>query len=142
MMQKYCSAARVWNGPPRDFFRKLGKQFGFTLDPCARSHNAVPKYFTPDDDGLEQDWSGNTVFLNPPYGRGIGRWVQKAYEEGCKDGDSCHAHPSRTDTRYWHDYAMKADEVRLGKGRLKFGGAAPLRSHRQSSSFEMIEATS
>lgn len=121
----FSSKSMEW-ATPRDFFRKLDKQFGFTLDPCARSHNAVcPKYFTPDDDGLEQDWSGNTVFVNPPYGRGIGRWVQKAYEEGCKDGTTVvMLIPARTDTRYWHDYAMKADEVRLIKGRLKFGGGS------------------
>ncbi|MBJ40340.1 MAG: adenine methyltransferase [Gammaproteobacteria bacterium] len=109
---------------PREFFRKLDSQFNFTLDPCAKSHNALcSKYFTPDDDGLIQDWSGNKVFVNPPYGRGIGNWVKKAYEEGCKDDTTVvMLIPARTDTKYWHDYAMKAEEIRLIKGRLKFGG--------------------
>ena len=119
----FSSKSMEW-ATPREFFRKLDSQFDFTLDPCARSHNALcSKYFTPDDDGLIQDWSGNKVFVNPPYGRGIGHWVKKAYEEGCKDGTTVvMLIPARTDTKYWHDYAMKADEIRLIKGRLKFGG--------------------
>lgn len=121
----FSSKSMEW-ATPREFFRKLDSQFAFTLDPCARSHNAVcSKYYTPEDDGLLQDWSGNTVFVNPPYGRGIGQWVKKSYEEGCKDGTTVvMLIPARTDTKYWHEYAMKADEVRLIKGRLKFGGGS------------------
>jgi phage N-6-adenine-methyltransferase len=121
----FSSKSMEW-ATPREFFRKLDSQFAFTLDPCARSHNAVcSKYYTPDEDGLLQDWSGNTVFVNPPYGRGIGQWVKKSYEEGCKDGTTVvMLIPARTDTKYWHEYAMKADEVRLIKGRLKFGGGS------------------
>lgn len=119
----FSSKSMEW-ATPREFFRKLDSQFNFTLDPCAKSHNALcSKYFTPDDDGLIQDWSGNKVFVNPPYGRGIGHWVKKSYEEGCKEGTTVvMLIPARTDTKYWHDYAMKADEIRLIKGRLKFGG--------------------
>jgi phage N-6-adenine-methyltransferase len=119
----FSSKSMEW-ATPRDFFHKLDSQFNFTLDPCARSHNALcSKYFTPDEDGLEQDWSGNKVFVNPPYGRGIGRWFQKAYEESLKEDTTVvMLIPARTDTKYWHKYAMKADEIRLIKGRLKFGG--------------------
>ena len=119
----FSSKSMEW-ATPREFFRKLDSQFNFTLDPCAKSHNALcSKYFTPDDDGLIQDWSGNKVFVNPPYGRGIGQWVKKSYEEGCKEGTTVvMLIPARTDTKYWHDYVMKADEIRLIKGRLKFGG--------------------
>lgn len=119
----FSSKSMEW-ATPRDFFRKVDKQFGFDLDPCAQSHNAVcSKYFTADDDGLIQDWKGSTAFVNPPYGRGIKHWVKKAYEEGCKDDTTVvMLIPARTDTRYWHDYVMKADEIRLIKGRLKFGG--------------------
>lgn len=121
----FSSKSMEW-ATPRDFFRKLNKQFDFNLDPCAQSHNAVcSKYFTADDDGLAQDWEGTTAFVNPPYGRGIAGWVKKSYEEGCKNGTTVvMLIPARTDTRYWHDYVMKADEVRLIKGRLKFGGGS------------------
>lgn len=119
----FSSKSMEW-ATPREFFRKLDSQFNFTLDPCAKSHNALcSKYFTAAEDGLAQDWSGNKVFVNPPYGRGIGQWVKKAYEESCKDDTTVvMLIPARTDTKYWHDYAMKAEEIRLIKGRLKFGG--------------------
>ena len=66
---------------PQDFFEALDLQFHFTLDPCATPKNAKCKrYFTKRDDGLAQPWTGR-VFMNPPYGREIGKWVKKAYEE-------------------------------------------------------------
>ena len=65
------------------------------------------------------------MFCNPPYGRDIGRWVQKAYEEGHKENTVVvMLIPARTDTKYFHDYIMHRAEVRFVKGRLKFGGAA------------------
>lgn len=65
---------------------------------------------------------GYTVFMNPPYGRAIGNWLKKAYEESLQQNTKvvCLI-PSRTDTKYWHDYCMKASEIRFVKGRLKFG---------------------
>ena len=61
--------------------------------------------------------------MNPPYGRQIGRWVQKAYESATKGATVCCLVPARTDTRWWHRYVMRAEEVRLLRGRLKFGAA-------------------
>jgi len=113
---------------PQDFFDKLNAEFHFTLDPCATAENAKCKrFFTPEQDGLAQWWNGN-VFMNPPYGREIGRWMKKAYEE-CILCHNCTVVvclvPARTDTAWWHDYAMKADEIRYVKGRLKFDGKSP-----------------
>lgn len=70
--------------------------------------------------------------MNPPYGRKIGSWVKKA-KEAARQGKAtvvCLL-PARTDTAWWHDYVMKADEIRLIRGRLKFGdgkGNAPFPS--------------
>src|SRR3990167_4498094 len=70
---------------PQDFFDKLNKEFNFTLDPCATQKSAkCQKFFIATDDGLKQDWSNNIVFVNPPYGRNIGKWVKKCYEESLK----------------------------------------------------------
>src|SRR3990167_11482541 len=70
---------------PQDFFDKLNAEFSFTLDPCATEKSTkCKKYFTAIDDGLKQDWGGHKVFVNPPYGRQIGKWVKKCYEEGQK----------------------------------------------------------
>jgi phage N-6-adenine-methyltransferase len=117
----FSSNSNEW-GTPQDFFDGLNAEFGFTLDPCATKENAkCAKFYTKDDDGLNQDWSGETVFMNPPYGREIGKWVEKAYQESLNGTTVVCLIPSRTDTKYWHDFAMKG-EIRFIKGRLKFGG--------------------
>ena len=118
----YSSKTNEWS-TPQAFFDELNKEFNFTLDPCATSENAkCNKYFTVEDDGLKQDWSKDTVFMNPPYGREIKYWVQKAYEESLKGATVVCLIPARTDTAYWHDYIFgKADDIRFLRGRLKFG---------------------
>lgn len=120
----YSSKTNEWS-TPQTFFDELDKKFNFTLDPCATSENAkCTKYFTIEDDGLKQDWSNDVVFMNPPYGREIKYWVQKAYEESLKGATVVCLIPARTDTTYWHDYIFgKADDIRFIKGRLKFGGS-------------------
>jgi|TARA_Y100000296_G_C5173412_1_gene258625 site-specific DNA-methyltransferase (adenine-specific) len=121
----FSSASSEWD-TPQGFYDKLDKQFNFTLDPCATSKSAkCKKYYTEEDDGLAQDWKGQTVFVNPPYGRGIGVWLKKGYEESKKHNTVVvMLIPSRTDTKWWHDYVMKAKEVHLVRGRLKFGTSA------------------
>ena len=118
----YSSKTNEWS-TPQAFFDELNKEFNFTLDPCATSENAkCTKYFTVEDDGLKQDWSNDVVFMNPPYGRKIKYWVQKAYEESLKGATVVCLIPARTDTAYWHDYIFgKADDIRFLRGRLKFG---------------------
>ena len=108
---------------PQDFYNQLDAEFEFTLDPCAsQSSTKCSSFYTADDDGLSKNWEGQTVFMNPPYGRKIGNWIQKAYEEGEKSNTRVVALiPARTDTKYWHNYCMKATEIRFVKGRLKFG---------------------
>jgi phage N-6-adenine-methyltransferase len=106
---------------PQAFYDELAREFGgFDLDPCASADNAkCPRFFTPANDGLTQEWAGR-VFMNPPYGRSIGDWMRKAYESAQAGALVVCLVPSRTDTRWWHDYAAKG-EVRFIKGRLKFG---------------------
>lgn len=120
----FMSKTNEWE-TPQDLFDKLNEEFNFTLDPCATKENAkCKKYYTIAEDGLSQTWRGERVFMNPPYGREIGKWIRKAFEEN-RDNNVlvvCLI-PSRTDTRYWHDYIFDVDEVdiRFLKGRLKFG---------------------
>lgn len=110
---------------PRQLFAALDAEFGFTLDPCATPENATcPRYFTRADDGLSRSWASSVVFCNPPYGYGIGKWVQKAYEEAQKGAPVVCLIPAKTETRYWHDYVMRAAEIRLIRGRLRFSGHA------------------
>ena len=107
---------------PQDFFDKLNKEYQFTLDVCANKENAkCVHYFTAEDDGLSQEWQG-ICWMNPPYGRTIGRWMKKAYESSLDGATVVCLVPSRTDTNWWHDFATKGD-ITFIKGRLKFGSA-------------------
>ena len=79
-------------------------------------------FYTEAEDGLSKSWQGHASFVNPPYGRGIERWIAKAYKESREENTKVvMLIPARTDTKYWHNYVMKADEVYFVKGRLKFG---------------------
>lgn len=117
----FSSATDNW-ATPKDFYDRLDNIFSFTLDPCASHDNhKTDKYFTIDDDGLSQSWDGERVFMNPPYGRDIGKWVKKASEQ--VGGLVVCLIPARTDTRWWHDYVVgRGAHICYIKGRLKFGG--------------------
>lgn len=106
-----------------DFFLKIESEFGpFDLDPCATSENAkAGNFYTKEDDGLSKQWSGK-VWMNPPYGKSIKLWMKKAYESSLSGATVVCLVPSRTDTNWWHDYAMMG-EIRFIKGRLKFGAS-------------------
>lgn len=108
---------------PKQFFEELNNEFGFTLEPCSTHENAkCEKHYTKLEDGLKQDWGGHTVFCNPPYGRKeTGLWVKKCYEESKKPNTKVvMSIPSRTDTKWFHEYIYQKAEIRFIKGRLKF----------------------
>lgn len=83
MNKALLSSKNTCWGTPKDFFEKLDEEFHFVLDPAATEETAkCAIYYTPETDGLLQSWDrGGAVFCNPPYGREIGRWVKKAFEE-------------------------------------------------------------
>jgi phage N-6-adenine-methyltransferase len=115
----------------RRFGLLVGNHGGFDLDVCASdSNHKAPEYYTANDDGLQQAWSGN-VWLNPPYGRVIGDWVNKAVESVNEDEEEeggCESVtlliPARTETRWFFDLISQGAEVIFIKGRLKFGGGS------------------
>lgn len=114
----FSCVRETWTTPV-ELYAALDQEFGFTLDPCpARdpSEAGMPLFGT---DGLSISWEGERVFCNPPYGRGLGNWLRKAREAEL----TVYLLPARTDTRWWHDYALGADEIRFIRGRLRFGGA-------------------
>ncbi len=120
------SKTDMW-ATPQDLFDKLNDLHNFDVDVCAVPENAkCKKYFTPEMDGLKQDWHKyKSCFMNPPYGREISKWVKKAYEEAQKGTKVVAVLPARTDTRWFHDYIymMYGVEMELLKGRLKFGNS-------------------
>jgi phage N-6-adenine-methyltransferase len=117
----FSSASDDWP-TPQDFFDRMNALYGpLELDVCASPENAkCPRYYTRDDDGLAQPWDGK-CWMNPPYGRTIGQWMKKAYEESQRGALVVCLVPARTDTAWWHDYATKG-QVTFIRGRLKFGG--------------------
>lgn len=109
-------------GTPQDLFDGLNGLYRFTLDPCASAENAkCRKFFTKEDDGLSKSWDGERVFMNPPYGRGMGVWVEKA--AAARGGIVVCLLPSRTDVRWFHDFIYERAKVKFIKGRLTFEGA-------------------
>ena len=105
----FSSARHNWK-TPKAVYQTLDAEFGFDFDPCPTN----PKF-----DGLSIDWGG-VNFVNPPYGRQIFKWIEKGYEEYQKGKTVVFLIPSRTDTKWWHDFIMKANEIRFIRGRLKF----------------------
>jgi phage N-6-adenine-methyltransferase len=120
MSVHFSSKSDLWS-TPQDLFDRLNEKYQFDLDVCALPDNAkCPVYFTPVEDGLAQVWSG-VCWMNPPYGRQIGLWVEKAFRSSLNGVTVVCLLPARTDTAWWHDYVMRGDITFL-RGRLKFGG--------------------
>jgi hypothetical protein len=106
----FSSATDNWK-TPSDVYEKLNEEFDFNDDPCPIGGNG----------GLQREW-GTSTFVNPPYSQ-ITNWVKYGYEQSQKSKTIVMLIPSRTDTKWWHNYVMKAREIRFIKGRLRFGGA-------------------
>ncbi|WP_241522530.1 phage N-6-adenine-methyltransferase [Staphylococcus delphini] len=88
----------------------------------AKKNRKCEKFYSVEEDGLSKSWKGHTVFMNPPYGREIKKWIKKAHDESDEDTIVVCLIPARTDTIYWHEYIFnKAHDIRFLKGRLKFG---------------------
>ena len=109
-MNIHFSSLRMDWKTPKAVYQVLDAEFRFDHAPCP------PK---PTVDGLETSWGGASV-VYPPYGRALPLWIKKGYEEWQKGKTVVFLVPSRTDTRWWHEYCMKATEIRFIKGRLKF----------------------
>lgn len=108
---------------PRDLFESLDRKYHFNLDPCANAENHVcERYFTKEENGLLQDWSGARVFCNPPYGKPLRDWVKKASEERDKAEIIVMLLPARTDTRWFHEYLYGKAQITFIKGRLRYNG--------------------
>lgn len=128
----FSSKTNEW-GTPQALFDELDQEFHFTLDPCSTHENAkCEKHYTAEDNGLSQDWTGEVVFCNPPYGREIPKWVEKA---AASHATTVMLIPARTDTRYFHDWIYGKAEIRFLRGRVRFekkpgvpGDAAPFPS--------------
>ena len=117
------SRSDEWPTDPAVFAALAAEHGPLDLDVCATGENAkCDRFFTREDDGLAQAWTGR-VWMNPPYGRMIGEWMRKAWESSQTTAELvvCLV-PARTDTRWWHEYAV-VGEITFLRGRLRFGNA-------------------
>lgn len=119
----FSSATDLWY-TPQWLFDRLNDEFKFDRDVCALPENAkCANYFTPEQDALLQTWEG-VCWMNPPYGRVIGKWTAKAFYSVYRLEAKrvvCLL-PARVDTNWWWSHCIQG-EIRILKGRLKFGGA-------------------
>ena len=114
----FSSKTDLWE-TPQDLFDKYDAIYHFETDVCALSENAKCKrFFTPEMDGLKQEWTG-VCWCNPPYGRQIGKWVEKAVKSSAT---VVMLLPARTDTKWFHDWCLPYGKIEFLRGRLKFGG--------------------
>lgn len=114
-----------WYTPPEVVAAVVAAMGGIDLDPCADPGKAIPAavHFTAEDDGLQHVWLGR-VYMNPPYGREIGDWIDKLvleYGEG-NVTEAIALVPGRIDTSWYRRIARVAVHV---SGRLRFSGADP-----------------
>lgn len=118
----FSSEKSEWETPP-EFFDSLNYIFDFDWDACATQQNSKcgPCYWSIANDALTQEWGTQKIWMNPPYGRGIGKWVKKAYEESLKGALVVCLLPARPDTQWWK--ICKKGTIKFIEGRLKFVGA-------------------
>jgi len=120
------AALRTDYETPPALFRRLDAEFHFTIDVCAtRKTSKCLTYLTPKQDGLTTPWHrlGGACWMNPPYGKQIGAWMQKAWHESQRGATVVCLVPARTDSEWWHVFAMSG-EIRFIRGRIKFVGQA------------------
>ena len=108
----------MWS-TPQELFDKYDAVYHFETDVCAVAENAKCKnYYTPEMDGLKQEWKG-VCWCNPPYGKQIAKWVKKAAES---NATVVMLIPARTDAGWFHDWVLPCGRVEFLRGRIKFGG--------------------
>ena len=116
-----CTSIKDDYETPQYLFNELNEEFHFTVDVCARADNTkCARFYFPEIDGLVQSWEGEVCLMNPPYGRRVNKWIEKAYKESQNGTIVVGLLLARTDTKWFHDFILGKAEIRFLKGRLKF----------------------
>lgn len=109
----------IWLTPP-SILKQLGE---FDLDPCAadpRPWDTAKVNYTEQHNGLIMPWFGR-VWLNPPYGRGIGKWLERMADHAEADGTGIALIFARTDTKAWQQHVFPhAHGILWISGRITF----------------------
>lgn len=126
----FSSNNHEWETPDH-IYESMDSKYHFTLDVCATDDNTkCDRYYTKEEDGLKGDWD-KFNWCNPPYGRELPKWIEKAYKETLRGNTTVVLMPARTDTKYFHEYIWDQainswrpwiETVYMIKGRIKFKG--------------------
>jgi len=112
---------------PKEYIESARRVMGsIDMDPAtsdqANSVVRASKFYTKEDNGLEQPWSGN-IWLNPPYSQpAISEFANKMVEEwgsGNVESAIVLTH-NYTDTRWFHALASSCNAICFTKGRIGF----------------------
>ncbi len=120
------SARQSWN-TPECVLERVRRVDAVGLDPCSNPSSIVGAKvewsLENGDNGLIMPWGEyGLVFVNPEYGRGIGKWMALCAIEAVNHTEIIALVPARTDAR-WFNYAWSADAICFWTGRLRFLGA-------------------
>jgi site-specific DNA-methyltransferase (adenine-specific) len=117
------SSAKGDHRTPKDFFDLLHREFHFDADVAASNENhLLPVFITEKQNALSMDWYTRN-FCNPPYGKGVGVWVEKAAREAYfNENLTVMLLAARVGTKWFHRAIATANEIRFIKGRLTFEG--------------------
>jgi phage N-6-adenine-methyltransferase len=117
----FSSKSEEWNTPPAIVNRTKSVLGTIELDPCWNSESPVraDRVYTKQDDGLVHPWEGK-IYMNPPYGREVVKWVDKLLAEyrAQRTTEAVVLIPARTDTKWFHKF--RDFPVCCIKGRLRF----------------------
>ena len=133
------SESMEWHTPP-EIWQPVLSVLGlerFDLDPCSPTRDgpipAIIRY-TKQHNGLDLPWGG-VVWCNPPYGRALSAWANKATDEARQGASIILLVPARTDTQWWHTLIRAGGRPEFLQGRIRFlrpdgipGNASPFPS--------------
>lgn len=111
-----------WYTPP-EILELVYKVMSIDLDPASPWPETVlaRKHYTKEMDGLRLPWRGR-IFLNPPYGRSISKWVDK-FDSEWRIGnvrDAILLVPAKTDTKWFGKLAKLSSGICCWEGRIRF----------------------
>lgn len=96
---------------PPEIYAWLDGQMHFTVDVCASKRNTKhARFYDVEKNGLAQSWEGETFWCNPPYGKELGQWMDKARDSAMHSNAMgvCLV-PARVDVGWWHNFVYCRD---------------------------------
>lgn len=99
---------------PEWLLERVYRVFPIDLDPCSDPSQHVKARVHYTEGGLDKEWFGN-IFLNPPYGRGIGKWTEKVIGH-----EAIALVPVKSDTGWWNALMEHARCWCGVRGRIQF----------------------